>query len=272
MVPRRDGTVLLLASGGRGLPQLLPGRAPGPALLLVALLALEADEDWGAAAALAFAAALSLGALTKEVFIVYLPGFLAAGIVRFGWRRGLARTGLGALAALLVYLLLHRVWAPYRAAPGAGLAGPCATDRGLRPYRGGRLRVVGAALRMRPSPGRGGRPLARRPAPPREPRGSARPPVSLALRGRRLHGRLVPRRPVLQRGRASPAHLCVAAPARDGRGGPRAPGQRRRTALASVYGAGPAPARARTAIALIAGFVALGATALPVVGLRRVPP
>ena len=91
----------------------------GLPLLLVALLALEADRDDGPAA-LAFATALALGALTKEVFIVYLPGFVAVACVRFGLRRGLARTGLGALAALLVHFSLRRVWAPYPSLPGPG--------------------------------------------------------------------------------------------------------------------------------------------------------
>ena len=89
-------------------------------LLLVALLALEANGDDGRAAALAFAAALALGALAKEVFIVYLPGFLAAACVRFGLRRGLARAGPGALAALLAHFFLRRVWAPSPSPPGPG--------------------------------------------------------------------------------------------------------------------------------------------------------
>lgn len=84
----------------------------GLPLLLVALLALEAGRG-PLVPALAFAAALALGALTKEVFIVYLPGLLAAACIGFGLRRGLARTGLGAVAAVYVHFCLRYVWAPY---------------------------------------------------------------------------------------------------------------------------------------------------------------
>jgi len=84
----------------------------GLPLLLIALLALEAD-DGPVVPALAFAAALALGALTKEVFVVYLPGLVIAAGVRLGFRRGLLRTGPGALAALFVHWSLRQVWAPY---------------------------------------------------------------------------------------------------------------------------------------------------------------
>ena len=92
----------------------------GLPLLLLALLALEAKADDGRTAALGFAAALALGALTKEVFIVYLPGLLAAAFVRFGLGRGLARTGPGALTALFVHFCLRQWWAPYPSASGPG--------------------------------------------------------------------------------------------------------------------------------------------------------
>lgn len=85
----------------------------GLPLLLVALLSLEADHDRGLGPTLAFAAALALGALSKEVFIVYLPGLVAAACVRFGLLRGLARTGPGAVAAVFVHCCLRHVWAGY---------------------------------------------------------------------------------------------------------------------------------------------------------------
>jgi hypothetical protein len=93
----------------------------GLPLLLIALLALEAEGS-AIAPALAFAAALALGALTKEVFIVYLPGLVIAALVRFGLRRGLARTAPGVVAALFVHWSLRQVWAPYP--PGGGTALP----------------------------------------------------------------------------------------------------------------------------------------------------
>lgn len=92
----------------------------GLPLLLAALLALEARGPGDRTAGLAFAAALALGALTKEVFIVYLPGFLVAACFGLGLRRGLARTMPGALAALFLHLYLRRVWAPY---PSSSLPG-----------------------------------------------------------------------------------------------------------------------------------------------------
>ena len=240
----------------------------GLPLLLAALLALEADEDWGAAAALAFAAAVALGALTKEVFLVYLPGFLAAGIVRFGWRRGLARTGPGALAALLVYFLLHRVWAPYEPLPGPGwpslaqLIEACGRIAEAVSDWWGPLFACGFPLAAVAALLPEGRRLL------------ARQGVLLALTvslpfgagvytggsfpADQFYAEDVPRLLIY----ALPLLLAlgVVTLTRLGRAAPASPRPTERA---------PLPARARTALTLIAGLVALGATALPVVGLDR---
>jgi len=91
-------------------------------LFLIALLAItgRAERRDPAATTLSatLAAALALGALTKDVFIVFLPGFLATAVTVHGLRQGLARVLPGGLAALAVHFGLRSYWAPFPAAPG----------------------------------------------------------------------------------------------------------------------------------------------------------
>jgi hypothetical protein len=99
------------------------GEPLGLPLLLGALLAAR-SADRSALPASAFAATLALGALTKEVFIVFLPGLVAVAVARQGVRAGLRRTLPGALAALAVHFGLRLVWAPYPSLREGGLPGP----------------------------------------------------------------------------------------------------------------------------------------------------
>ena len=95
----------------------------GLPLLLGALLAVQA-KDRSALPVAVFAACMALGALTKEVFVVFLPGLLFAACASHGWRSGLWRAGPGALAALAVHVGLRLAWAPYPPRGEGGLPGP----------------------------------------------------------------------------------------------------------------------------------------------------
>jgi hypothetical protein len=92
----------------------------GVPLLLVALLALGARGSGPGALAPAavFAAALGLGALTKDVFVVFLPGFLAGATAIHGLRRGAVRALPGVGVAVAVHLGLRTFWAPHPGSPG----------------------------------------------------------------------------------------------------------------------------------------------------------
>jgi hypothetical protein len=92
-------------------------------LLLGALLAVQA-KDRSALPVAMFAACMALGALTKEVFVVFLPGLLFAACASQGWRSGLWRAGPGVLAALAVHGGLRLAWAPYPPRGEGGLPGP----------------------------------------------------------------------------------------------------------------------------------------------------
>jgi len=95
----------------------------GLPLLLGALLAVQA-KDRSALPVAVFAACMALGALTKEVFVVFLPGLLFAAGASQGWRSGLWRAGPGALAALAVHGGLRLAWAPYPPRGEGGLPEP----------------------------------------------------------------------------------------------------------------------------------------------------
>lgn len=71
------------------------------------LLALESGAGAGR-----LALVLVLGALTKEIFILFLPGVFLVLRARDGTRRALVRTTLAALPALLASLLLRAAWVP----------------------------------------------------------------------------------------------------------------------------------------------------------------
>ncbi|HEY5907732.1 MAG TPA: hypothetical protein VIZ31_06785, partial [Vicinamibacteria bacterium] len=92
-------------------------------LFLVTLLAVQARRARGGAAAALLAAALALGALTKDVFVVFLPGLAASALVIHGWRQGLRRILPGALLALAAHFGLRWHWTffadPETAAPDA---------------------------------------------------------------------------------------------------------------------------------------------------------
>jgi hypothetical protein len=77
------------------------------ALFAALLLALESGAGMGR-----LALVLVLGALAKELFILFLPGVFLALLARDGARRALRVTALAALPALLVSLLLRTAWVP----------------------------------------------------------------------------------------------------------------------------------------------------------------
>jgi hypothetical protein len=77
------------------------------ALFAALLLALESGAGAGR-----LALALVLGALAKELFILFLPGVFLALLARDGARRALRVTALAALPALLASLLLRTAWVP----------------------------------------------------------------------------------------------------------------------------------------------------------------
>jgi hypothetical protein len=78
----------------------------GIVLMLLLLSSLERSSVPG------LAAALALGALTKEVFVLFLPGVAAALVARRGRRRGLAAAALVSAAALAAHWGLRHHWAP----------------------------------------------------------------------------------------------------------------------------------------------------------------
>lgn len=77
------------------------------ALFAALLLALESGAGMGR-----LALVLVLGALAKEIFILFLPGVFLALLARDGPRRALSGTALAVLPALLASLLLRAVWVP----------------------------------------------------------------------------------------------------------------------------------------------------------------
>lgn len=88
------------------------------------LLALES----GASAAV-LALLLATGALSKEMFVLFVPGVYLALRERVGDRRALATAALAGLPAALVTLLLRLSWGPHGGA-GADLPGPGAVLSG----------------------------------------------------------------------------------------------------------------------------------------------
>lgn len=131
---RREGTPLALALLATGLFFFSPpvdevfrnfflAEPVGLPLLLVALLALRSPLSPPLVPALVLAAAEGAGALTKDVFIVLLPGLVATACAIHGRRAGLIRALPGTLVAVAVHLGLRSFWAPYPAAPMAGLPG-----------------------------------------------------------------------------------------------------------------------------------------------------
>jgi hypothetical protein len=109
----------------------------GLPLLLAALLALE-ERRHPVVASVGLAAALSLGALTKEVFVLFLPGFAAAAWALHGPRGGLLRAAPAVLLALSVHGGLRVLWAPYPAPAGARVPD-------LGQAAAAALRILGAA-------------------------------------------------------------------------------------------------------------------------------
>lgn len=86
------------------------------ALMAALLVALEAGAGTGV-----LALVLVLGALAKEIFILFLPGVFLALRARKGARTALVETALASLPAVLATLVLRFGWVP---GAGSGLAAP----------------------------------------------------------------------------------------------------------------------------------------------------
>ena len=158
--PPHHGALLLLPARGRGVPQLLPGRAGGAAPPLVALLALRsrlAPPPCPRLGRRPGPGRPDQGRLPRLA-----PGLVATACASLGLRAGLLRAFSRRARRRAVHLALRRVWAPYPAAPG-----PACRERALV-TAGGRIlaaaRWWASSLRVRHAAG------GVAPAPARRPR------------------------------------------------------------------------------------------------------